>query len=539
MKNQSLAVKVIFLIFNILTQKRNTLTLFQPIKVRTKLVSYKRAFYLNSKPRVFILIFGLFFSFLSFAKQEKIYYDSKWQGSLESEAEFYRICTFDSNGKPIGEIRDYFVTGELQATVEGALSIDRNDDSKSLFRGKARAYNKKGIIISETIFSEKGELKSIKQYNDIGLPIRTNYYNLKKERIATKDFFENGNAKTLFSVKNGKHGADYITYFENGTIRASRGYVVKNTADSTDQTIKEIDILSKNNISSGDTIIVTTQNHRNAKMVNDKSSAKHLDSIFPMYDKTFKTLFTGYAILIQENAYFTSKVDPANMGSVIKGIREGLWTKHNYEVTGNGTIFYGPKISEVNYINGEEVQKIPSDGLKTLLYGWTQKKSEGNYENGVKNGPWTYWRLYRKSYWVVTKANYINGKVVSSIRFNKFGMEVEKYNYADFNLDIDYGTTEINVNQDYNEKRIEYFDNGKKFSEINYENGEKNGISTKWYDSYYSGPLGNKKPHGVGNWPYTGTTHFKNTETKYVNGKKVYMHVFDENGTLTRTENFD
>jgi uncharacterized protein YpmB len=70
-------------------------------------------------------------------KQEKIFYNKEWKGCSESKASFYRLVTIDNNGKPIGKVMDYFITGELQSEVEGALIIDKDDD-KSLIVKKLK-----------------------------------------------------------------------------------------------------------------------------------------------------------------------------------------------------------------------------------------------------------------------------------------------------------------------------------------------------------------------------------------------------------------
>ena len=77
-------------------------------------------------------------------KQEKIFYNKEWKGCSESKASFYRLVTIDNNGKPIGKVMDYFITGELQSEVEGALIIDKDDDKNSKLIGKSIGYYKSG-----------------------------------------------------------------------------------------------------------------------------------------------------------------------------------------------------------------------------------------------------------------------------------------------------------------------------------------------------------------------------------------------------------
>jgi S1-C subfamily serine protease len=134
--------------------------------------------------------------------QDKIYYDSEWKGCSKNTAEYYRICTFDNGGKPIGEIRDYFITGELQGTAEKALSINKYDDSKSIFIGLTIGYYKNGS----------------KQFENI--------YNSKGDPISTKSYFENGNKAREVGYSMGELDGAWIDYYESGKIR--RKYLFSN-----------------------------------------------------------------------------------------------------------------------------------------------------------------------------------------------------------------------------------------------------------------------------------------------------------------------
>ena len=76
---------------------------------------------------------------------ETMYYSKDWKvvGTL-GECEYIRKITFDYLGNPIGEIFDYYKSGELQSKSEAAKSIDKLDDNKSIFTGKGILYYKNG-----------------------------------------------------------------------------------------------------------------------------------------------------------------------------------------------------------------------------------------------------------------------------------------------------------------------------------------------------------------------------------------------------------
>ena len=143
------------------------------------------------KRSIIFLLFTLFVSNLSFGqKEEKIFYNSEWKGCSAPKASYYRIVKFDNKGKPIGLVRDYFISGELQAEVDGAILIDRNDDSKSIFIGLSKGYFKSGV-------------KQFEKYHD-------SEGNVLKHNI----WFENGNKKIEAINKNGKLDGDYTQYYE-------------------------------------------------------------------------------------------------------------------------------------------------------------------------------------------------------------------------------------------------------------------------------------------------------------------------------------
>jgi S1-C subfamily serine protease len=133
-------------------------------------------------------------------RQEKIYYDKEWKGCSQSKAVFYRIVNYDANGKPVGKVMDYFITGELQSDIEGAIYIDKNDDQNSKLFGKSIGYYKSGKKNFEHIQDKEGN------------------------EISNTHWFENGNLKFERTFKNGKLDGIYSTYHENGKLKFRAEY---------------------------------------------------------------------------------------------------------------------------------------------------------------------------------------------------------------------------------------------------------------------------------------------------------------------------
>jgi TonB family protein len=152
-------------------------------------------------------------------KQKKIYYDQDWKGCSKSKAEFYRIVKYDKNQKPIGKIIDYFITGEVQAEIEGALYIDKVDDSKSKLIGLSTGFYKsgekkseifrdnQGVIVTSKSWYQNGQLRRYKEYQD------GNLYGKRKE------WYEDGQIQLDIDYKNGKIDGKLLSYWNNGNAK--------------------------------------------------------------------------------------------------------------------------------------------------------------------------------------------------------------------------------------------------------------------------------------------------------------------------------
>ena len=117
------------------------------------------------KKKLLFLSIALTTSIFAFSqKQVKIYYDKDWKGCSKSKAEFYRIVTYDKSRKPIGKVVDYFITGELQTEIEGALYIDKVDDSKSKLIGLSTGFYKSGEKQFEHICDNQGNIVTSKNW---------------------------------------------------------------------------------------------------------------------------------------------------------------------------------------------------------------------------------------------------------------------------------------------------------------------------------------------------------------------------------------
>jgi len=116
------------------------------------------------KPLSFKLL-SLIFLFISLNTyaQDKVtlYYDQNGKGlDTKKKAEYYRIVTFDTNNKPIGNIEDFHISGK-PFRVGQASNIDKFDDSKSLWKGQVLVYDNKGKLSAQNNYDADGRLDSL------------------------------------------------------------------------------------------------------------------------------------------------------------------------------------------------------------------------------------------------------------------------------------------------------------------------------------------------------------------------------------------
>lgn len=154
------------------------------------------------KQRLLILTIGLFISLLSYGQQqEKIFYDSEWKVCKQSKADYYRLISLDENGKPVGKVKDYYISGELQ--WEGYFSyVDKYDNSKDINEGLCIWYYQNGNKSRESTMSNNKEN---------GL---TTYW-YEDGTLARKMNFENGELIDKFFTECDEFGTCQKIFYEN------------------------------------------------------------------------------------------------------------------------------------------------------------------------------------------------------------------------------------------------------------------------------------------------------------------------------------
>lgn len=147
-----------------------------------------------SKRFIFILGYTLITLRALSATVDTLYYDDKWKGVEAPQfASYMRIAYYPSDPNMPKKVKDYYITGELQGE-SNFISIDKYDDSKSVFDGENKSYYKSG------------------QVHVIG-----HYVNgvLNGDII---EYYPNGNYKSKFKAVNGHYDGFYYAYSEDNRL---------------------------------------------------------------------------------------------------------------------------------------------------------------------------------------------------------------------------------------------------------------------------------------------------------------------------------
>ncbi len=97
---------------------------------------------------VFIFLFNISFLFSNNETlvNKKEYFTSNWQRTTDSNlASYYRIINYNSKNIPVGIIKDYYITGELQGEFYFSY-FDPNNEKNCKYEGKYLSYYKNGNI---------------------------------------------------------------------------------------------------------------------------------------------------------------------------------------------------------------------------------------------------------------------------------------------------------------------------------------------------------------------------------------------------------
>ena len=157
----------------------------------------------------------------------------------------------------------------------------------------------------------------------------------------------------------------------------------------------------------------------------------------------------------------------------------------------------------------------PFTGIVFDLYENGQKKLEGRYRNGLKNGKWTWWNRDGS---IVKRGTYKNQLMNGLWQFYFSNGNLKgKGQYRDGN-GTNRGDTGISRHGRHS-KWTFWYDSGQKESEITFKNGIPDGLVTSWYENGQKegeGTIKNGEPDGLTtNWYENGQ---KSSEVTFKDG---------------------
>jgi antitoxin component YwqK of YwqJK toxin-antitoxin module/S1-C subfamily serine protease len=425
-----------------------------------------------------------------------MYFDSEWNIVTEkNNAEFYRIYKLGSDNASVGEVVDYYKSGQIQNTLERAIFIDLNDNNKWIFDGKSVIYYETGEKEKEYYY-DKGELEGIhKTFHRSGkLKAVTNYRN----GIAHGEhnsFYESGANYIRFNYINGLIEGDWIAYHESGAIEQTVEWV----NGKKEGLLKDYKISGKLNF---------VQKYENGLKVSDES-------------------------------FYES------------GKTKNIWSYKDGKLNGTSKVFYesGELRSVENYLNGQlngesyvffkngreaEIMKHNNDKLTYMHV----KDKFGNtiYESNSVNVDASIYQP-QKGELEIEDINDADNAIIFMYVGEPFNSPMEVINVAIEDGIAQYVNWKNRKTRDNSGKIIfegiakYYYDNGQIKSEINYSNDERNGEEV-FYDRF--GNITNKIVWNNGikdNWSldcsttpceYSFKSYFSDQDTAKSQGWKFY-----------------
>ncbi len=149
--------------------------------------------------KILSLLFLCITSSLMAQNPVKEFFNTEWKQCDSSTAAYYRMITYDDKGAPVGMVRDYFISGELQ--WEGRFSFfDKYDSYNSKHQGECTWYHKNGKKQSASYY-QNGVLSG----HSMG-------------------WYENGTRSFECTYKNGKLTGMYVAWFESGLLQSYAYY---------------------------------------------------------------------------------------------------------------------------------------------------------------------------------------------------------------------------------------------------------------------------------------------------------------------------
>ena len=151
------------------------------------------------------------------------FFNAEWQRCEAKEALYYRRIKYKAPNIPDGEVRDYFIDGQLQC-IFTPIYIDYADSEKNFYEGKFISYFKNGNKEQEyTYYNSQADGKVMFYYPNGQVKSITDYVQGIKNG-ESYEYYQSGNLHHYALYESGELvDGKYVELDENGT-----GYLVYN-----------------------------------------------------------------------------------------------------------------------------------------------------------------------------------------------------------------------------------------------------------------------------------------------------------------------
>lgn len=306
------------------------------------------------------------------------YFDKDWNRCNQTEASYYRLVTYQSPNKPLGVVKDYYISGQLQSEFT-AVYLDYTDEGKNFFEKDLTYYSEKGQIEQTySYFNNKINGKFI-TYFDNGKKESESSYSVGIKHGPYFEWFYSGNLKNFaFYDNNELYDNRYMEADENGT---GAWVYFEDFIKNEDLWIADSEVSSSKITEEGNLLISMNSNNSalRYKYINLDQNSDY--SIEALVHKVNGKGVEGYGLLFglmdYENyfGFLISEDGSYIITQVFEGVIVNLtqWTKSPFINRRNqpNTL----KIMKVDNrfyfsINGEVVEDLESDVLRGNYFGF-------------------------------------------------------------------------------------------------------------------------------------------------------------------------
>jgi S1-C subfamily serine protease/antitoxin component YwqK of YwqJK toxin-antitoxin module len=153
------------------------------------------------------------------------YFDDKWKRCKQKEASYYRLVTYESDNKPKGFVKDFFINGSQQSEFT-AVYLDYDDEGKNFHEGEANWYFQNGKIEQKryyinnnvngknTFYYDNGQIAQEANYErGVYIGLYQQWYKTGKLKITA--YYEQGNLVENKYIEYDENGLGALVYNEN------------------------------------------------------------------------------------------------------------------------------------------------------------------------------------------------------------------------------------------------------------------------------------------------------------------------------------